>query len=86
MRRIVLIMFMFAALNAGAATNSVPANVSQPVTNMAAKVAAKTKRGKASERPQCEAITKSGKRCSRKAAPGEKLCRQHLKARNRSTE
>ena len=48
MRRIALIMFMFAALNAGAATNSVPANASQPVTNMAAKVAAKTKRGKES--------------------------------------
>jgi len=28
---------------------------------------------------QCEAITKSGKRCSRRAVEGERYCRQHLK-------
>ena len=30
-------------------------------------------------RQQCEAVTKSGNRCKRNAAPGETLCRQHLK-------
>lgn len=30
-------------------------------------------------RQQCEAITKSGNRCKRNAAPGAKLCRQHQK-------
>lgn len=28
---------------------------------------------------QCEAITKSGNRCKRKAVPGGNLCRQHKK-------
>ena len=37
-------------------------------------------------RPQCEATTKSGNRCSRKAAPGEKMCRQHLKSRRRNAK
>lgn len=30
-------------------------------------------------RAQCAALTKSGTRCKRNAAPGENLCRQHLK-------
>lgn len=30
-------------------------------------------------RQQCEAVTKSGNRCKRNAAPGVKLCRQHQK-------
>ena len=30
-------------------------------------------------RQQCEAVTKSGNRCKRNAAPGAKLCRQHQK-------
>ena len=36
-------------------------------------------------RQQCEAITKSGNRCKRNAASGEKLCRQHLKIANRKS-
>ena len=36
-------------------------------------------------RQQCEAVTKSGNRCKRNAAPGEKLCRQHLKIANRKS-
>lgn len=34
---------------------------------------------KAPERVQCEALTKSGTQCKRKALPGGKLCRQHQK-------
>ena len=33
-------------------------------------------------RQQCEAVTKSGNRCKRNAAPGAKLCRQHQKILN----
>ena len=36
-------------------------------------------------RQQCEAVTKSGNRCKRNAAPGEKLCRQHFKIANRKS-
>ena len=36
-------------------------------------------------RQQCEAVTKSGNRCKRNAAPGEKLCRQHLKIADRKS-
>ena len=36
-------------------------------------------------RQQCEAVTKSGNRCKRNAALGEKLCRQHLKIANRKS-
>ncbi len=56
------------------------------MSNTVVKVVARMKSDEKERRPQCEAITKSGNRCSRRAAPGEKLCRQHLKARNRSTE
>ena len=34
-------------------------------------------------RQQCEAITKSGTRCKRKAVAGEKLCRQHQRIATR---
>jgi len=50
--------------------------VNQPTTNAVAAVSAE--RPVPAERTQCEAITKSGKRCSRKAALGERFCRQHL--------
>ena len=86
MQRIGLIMVILVTLNISAAINDVPANVSQPVSNTMVKVVARMKSDEKERRPQCEAITKSGNRCSRRAAPGEKLCRQHLKARNRSTE
>ena len=36
-------------------------------------------------RQQCEAVTKSGNRCKRNAAPGEKFCRQHFKIANRKS-
>ena len=69
-----------AAGDAGATnvTNTVVA------TNTVATVAGKKADGKQSEtsaRSQCEATTKSGSRCKRKAAKGERFCRQHLKIR-----
>ena len=76
-------MFVLAVLGANAATNGVPANVSQPASNIVVKAAAKTKSGEKASRPRCEAITKSGNRCSRKAAPGGEMCRQHLKAKSK---
>ena len=39
----------------------------------------KAKRSKPSKDGRCEAITKSGNRCKRKAVAGERYCRQHLK-------
>lgn len=69
-----LILVLSAALlclAAPAATNAVPnaASVAAVTNAPAAKLS----------RAQCEALTKSGTRCKRNAAPGEKLCRQHLK-------
>jgi hypothetical protein len=36
-----------------------------------------SEKSSSADRPQCAAITKKGKRCSRKAAPGSKYCWQH---------
>ena len=81
------VMVFFAALHVCAATNGVPPVVSQPATNVAdAAGAAISHEAPPAARPQCEATTKSGNRCSRKAAPGEKLCRQHLKSRRRNAK
>ena len=65
-----------AAVGATNTTNTVAA------TNTVAKVAGKKSEGRPKEpsaRSQCEATTKSGNRCKRKAAKGERFCRQHLK-------
>ena len=51
-------------------------------TNNVAKITEKPVRLRSNEstkQSQCEAITKSGNRCKRKAAKGERFCRQHLK-------
>ena len=80
MKRIGIIVCC-AAMSAFASTNQVSFCINQPTTN--AVVAASAKRPAPAERTQCEAITKSGKRCSRKAASGERFCRQHLKSRPR---
>ena len=69
----------FVFLSAFASTNQVPLHVGQPTTNAVAK--AEAHRAVTPERTQCWAITKSGKRCSRKAVSGERFCRQHLKSR-----
>ena len=73
-----LLVFAVTAGDSGAtnATNTVAA------TNTVVKVVEKKADGKQSEpsaRSQCEATTKSGNRCKRKAAKGERFCRQHLK-------
>lgn len=75
MRRVALLVLAFSAsLSAFAAqgsTNAVPAAASVvAVTNAPAT---------RPQRQQCEAVTKSGNRCKRNAAPGAKLCRQHQK-------
>ena len=86
MRRIGVMVF-FTALHVCAATNGIPPVVSQPTTNVVvATSAALPHETPPAARPQCEATTKSGNRCSRKAAPGEKLCRQHLKSRRRNAK
>ena len=63
-------------------TNAVPGIVSAVAMTNAP--AAKSSFAKVADdkplRQQCEAVTKSGNRCKRNAAPGEKLCRQHLRA------
>lgn len=40
----------------------------------------------ASARAQCEARTKSGTQCKRKALPGDNLCRQHKKIAEKKPE
>ena len=92
MKRAVLsiVVILFVALSCFAesvATNTVSSVVSVAVaTNTPA---AKSTFAKAAEdklpRQQCEAATKSGNRCKRNAAPGEKLCRQHLKIADRKS-
>ena len=62
---VVILSAALSCLAESAATNA----VSNVVSVAAAKV----------PRQQCEAVTKSGNRCKRNAAPGEKLCRQHQK-------
>ena len=80
MKRAVLsiVVILSAALSSladSAATNVAPIVVSVvAATNVSA---AKL------PRQQCEAVTRSGNRCKRNAAPGGKLCRQHLKIANR---
>lgn len=75
MRALVLFVLAFSAaascVAASTVTNSVSSVVAITATTnaLAAKVS----------RQQCEAITKSGNRCKRKAVSGSKLCRQHLK-------
>ena len=60
-----------AATNAALSVVSVAAATNVPVVKVS--------------RQQCEAVTKSGNRCKRNAAPGEKLCRQHLKIADRKS-
>lgn len=48
-----------------------------PVENKMAAESEEKKSQAASERVQCDAITKKGKRCSRKAQPGGTKCWQH---------
>lgn len=67
-----------------AVADQFPSRVDPPPTN-AVVGPVRTPRDVPAARVQCEAITKSGKRCSRKAVPGEKFCRQHL-ARTRQGE
>ena len=76
MRRAILsiVVILSAALSClaeSAATNAAPivVSVASTTNTPALKVS----------RQQCEAVTKSGNRCKRNAAPGETLCRQHLK-------
>ena len=85
-----IIVILFAALSCFAesvATNTVSSVVSVAAATNAP--AAKSTFAKATAdklpRQQCEAVTKSGNRCKRNAAPGEKLCRQHLKIANRKS-
>ena len=61
----------FAATNDVAKVTAVSASTNAP--------AAKACVARTETRAQCEAITKSGARCKRNAAPGAKLCRQHQK-------
>ena len=76
MRRAILsiVVILFAALSClaePAATNVAP--------NVVSVVAATNTHALKVSRQQCKAVTKSGNRCKRNAAPGEKLCRQHQK-------
>lgn len=67
--RFMVCFFALMALPLVASTNETAA-----VTNSLASVL--------TENHQCEAITKSGNRCKRKAAPGKTLCRQHEKLKS----
>ena len=75
MRRFTLSVLVLSATFIGfaapAATNATVSVVSAVATTNAPAVKL--------SRQQCEAVTKSGTRCKRNAAPGEKLCRQHKK-------
>ena len=53
----------------------------EPASTNTASVVVATTNAPAAKLPrqQCEAVTKSGNRCKRNAAPGAKLCRQHQK-------
>ena len=57
------------------------ADISPASTNVSSIVTTATTNASAVKlaHQQCEAVTKSGTRCKRNAAPGEKLCRQHKK-------
>ena len=72
---VVILSAALSCLAESAATNAAPIVVSVvAATNTPAAVLL---------RQQCEAVTKSGKRCKRNAVSGEKLCRQHLKIAKR---
>ena len=82
MRRAILsiVVILFAALSClaeSAATNA--------ALNVVSVAAATNVPALKLSRQQCEAVTKSGNRCKRNAALGEKLCRQHLKIANRKS-
>ena len=65
------------------ATNQVPSHVESPATNAPRTTAVGIPCTQPLVHVRCEATTKSGKRCSRRAAPGERFCRQHLKLSRR---
>ena len=70
MKRAVLSIVVILTAALSCLAESVATNA---VSNVVSVAAAKV------PRQQCEAVTKSGNRCKRNAAPGEKLCRQHQK-------
>ena len=76
MKRAVLSIVVILTAALSCLAESVATNA---VSNVVSVAAAKV------PRQQCEAVTKSGNRCKRNAAPGEKLCRQHLKIANRKS-
>ena len=82
MRRAILsiVVILFAALSCLAETAATTA-----VSNVISVAAATNTPAAKLPRQQCEAVTRSGNRCKRNAAPGEKLCLQHLKIANRKS-
>lgn len=63
MKRVIIVALMLLGASSFGETNEV----------------ARAQAEKAPERVQCEALTKSGTQCKRKALLGGKLCRQHQK-------
>ena len=78
--RSVMMLVVFTVLGVVAMTNQIPVSVGQPLTNSVKTVKEPL------ARVRCESVTKSGNRCSRKAAPGEKFCRQHLRVMSRGSK
>ena len=82
MKRLGLVA-IFAVQAVLSATNQVPSHVVAPMTNAPCTTAAGMPRVQPDAHVRCEATTKSGGRCSRRAAQGERFCRQHLKLSSR---